>query len=179
MKPSSLWLAGLISLASASIIPMVAHQPPLDDLPYPPPYSSPPSKLGGSIFTPVSSQVHRRTIYDIVRANPNTQRFAALLDSTPDLRARLSNPDALHTLFVPADDAWDGIPDKAVTADVLRYHVLEGAVDVGRVLRKRTLATVLDADHLGGREQRLRVSVSIFGAHLNMYSKIMATDFVS
>ncbi|KAI0172664.1 FAS1 domain-containing protein [Hypoxylon sp. FL1284] len=121
------------------------------------------------------------TIYQSIKASNYTKKFAALVDGFPDLVDKLNSTSAGNvTAFVPSDRAFDKIPGghhhkppKELVEKIIEYHVLPGLYPAGRVLARSTLPTALKADRLGGRPQRLRVSVGLFGVKLNFYSKVI------
>ncbi|KAI1504970.1 Fasciclin domain-containing protein [Biscogniauxia marginata] len=119
------------------------------------------------------------TVYQAIKASNLTRRFAALVDEHPDIVESLNGTSANVTAFVPFDRAFDKIPHrgrhdvpKEFLEKVVRYHVLPGYWPAGRVLAHRTLPTALESEALGGRPQRLRVSVGLLGVRINFYSKV-------
>ncbi|KAI1379029.1 FAS1 domain-containing protein [Hypoxylon crocopeplum] len=124
------------------------------------------------------------TVYQSIHASNYSKKFAALVDDFPDLVDKLNATDSGNvTVFVPTDKAFAKIPDhhkgkgkkppKEFVEKILQYHVLPGFYPAGRVLAHHTLPTALEEAELGGRPQRLRVSVGLFGVKLNFYSKIV------
>ncbi|RYP44101.1 hypothetical protein DL768_009405 [Monosporascus sp. mg162] len=129
---------------------------------------------------------HRRgenlTVYQAIHATNFTKKFAALVDEYPDIVETLNSTGANVTAFVPTDKAFEKIPDhhkkppKEVIERILEYHVVPGYYSAGRVLAHHTLPTLLKEEELGDRPQRLRVSIGIFGARLDFYSKIVGLN---
>ncbi len=128
------------------------------------------------------------TVYQAIHASNYTKRFAALVDDYPEIVEKLNATDANVTAFVPTDKAFDKIPDhhphdgkkppKEFIEKLLQYHVVPGLYPAGHVLAHHTLPTALTEGALDDRAQRIRVSVGIFGARLNFYSKIVAANIV-
>ncbi|XXH02786.1 hypothetical protein Hte_009172 [Hypoxylon texense] len=123
------------------------------------------------------------TIYESIHASNYTQKFAALVDDYPDLVEKLNSTSAGNvTAFVPSDRAFkkkmvefdlDHKPPKEFIEKIIQYHILPGLYPAGRVLAHNTLPTALEEEALGGRPQRLRVHLSLFGLSLNGYSKVI------
>ncbi|KAI0013790.1 FAS1 domain-containing protein [Xylariaceae sp. FL0662B] len=124
------------------------------------------------------------TVYESIKASNFTKKFAALIDDYPDIVKKLNSTSANVTAFIPIDRAFDKIPDhhkehkppREVVERILEYHILPGSYPAGRVLAHHTLPTALEEEHLGGRPQRLRVSVGLFGVKLNFYSKLIVAN---
>lgn len=122
------------------------------------------------------------TVYQVIHATNFTKKFAALVDEYPEIVKTLNSTDANITAFVPTDKAFEKIPDhhkkppKEFIERILEYHVVPGYYPAGRVLAQHTLPTLLKEEELGDRPQRLRVSIGIFGAHLNFYSKVVGMN---
>ncbi|RYP05831.1 hypothetical protein DL764_003542 [Monosporascus ibericus] len=122
------------------------------------------------------------TVYQVIHATDFTKKFAALVDEYPEIVKTLNSTDANVTAFVPTDKAFEKIPDhhekpsKEVIERILEYHVVPGYYPAGRVLAQHTLPTLLKEEELGDRPQRLRVSVGIFSARLNFYSKVVGAN---
>ncbi|KAK0628585.1 Fasciclin domain-containing protein, partial [Bombardia bombarda] len=127
-----------------------------------------------------------KTIYELIKESKYTQRFAKLVDEHDGIKALLSDTEKKnHTLFVPTDRAFEHIPPhrepppKEFILALLKYHIVPGRYPVGRVLASHTIPTELASRALGDRPQRLRVGLTLFGVHLNFYSKVVATDIVA
>jgi len=122
------------------------------------------------------------TIYEAIQASNYTKKFAKLVDDFPDIVQLLNSTKANHTLFAPIDKAFDKIPEhhkepsKEFLEKILEYHIVPGLFPAGRVLAGHTFPTLLKEDALGGRRQRLRVHLSLFGLRVNFYSKIVAAN---
>ncbi|KAH7037298.1 FAS1 domain-containing protein [Microdochium trichocladiopsis] len=122
------------------------------------------------------------TIYEAIQASNYTKKFAKLVDDFPDIVKVLNSTKANYTLFAPIDKAFDKIPEhhkkpsKEFLEKILEYHVVPGFYPAGRVLAGHTFPTLLKEEALGGRHQRLRVHLSLFGLRINFYSKIIAAN---
>jgi uncharacterized surface protein with fasciclin (FAS1) repeats len=90
-----------------------------------------------------------------------------------------------YTLFVPVDEAFDDIPEDhkkpsdEFIKNAIRYHIGLGSYPAGRILTTHTLPTAYKEEYLGDHPQRLRTSVGLSGVRVNVYSKVIAADFVS
>ncbi|KAI0850841.1 FAS1 domain-containing protein [Daldinia vernicosa] len=118
------------------------------------------------------------TVYQVIKASNYTKEFAALVDDYPDLVDKLNSTSANITAFVPTNRAFEKVPKdhkppKEFIEKLIKYHVVPGFYPAGRVLAHHTLPTALEEEALGGRPQRLRVSVGLFGVKLNFFSKIV------
>ncbi|KAI8961796.1 FAS1 domain-containing protein [Daldinia sp. FL1419] len=120
------------------------------------------------------------TIYQTIKASNYTKKFAALVDDYPDLIKKLNSTSANITVFVPLNHAFEKIPHhgkdhkppKEFIEKLIKYHVVPDYFPAGRVLAHHTLPTALEEEALGGRPQRIRVSVGLFGVKLNFFSKV-------
>ncbi|KAI0597254.1 Fasciclin domain-containing protein [Biscogniauxia sp. FL1348] len=128
---------------------------------------------------PGHHHVTNLTVYQAIKASNYTKRFVALVDEFPDIVESLNSTEANSTLFVPLDKAFekiphhgDGKPPKEFLEKVVKYHILPGYFPAGRVVAHRTLPTALESEALGGRPQRLRVSLGLFGVRINFYSTV-------
>ncbi|KAI5925806.1 Fasciclin domain-containing protein [Camillea tinctor] len=124
------------------------------------------------------------TVYQVIKASNITKRFAALVDEFPDIVESLNSTKANYTLFVPFDKAFEKIPHhgdhkppKEFLEKIVKYHILPGTFPAGRALAHRTLPTALESEALGGRPQRLRVSLGLFGVKLNFRSAVKFINF--
>ncbi|KAI1472507.1 FAS1 domain-containing protein [Daldinia caldariorum] len=121
------------------------------------------------------------TVYQAIKTSNYTKKFAALLDDHPDLIEKLNSTSTNVTAFVPLDRAFEKIPHhdkdhkppKEFLEKLIKYHVVPDFYPAGRVLVHHTIPTALEEEALGGRPQRLRVSVGLFGVKLNFYSKVV------
>lgn len=124
------------------------------------------------------------TIYQLVSECPETTKFAALLNKHDDLVKLLNSTDADHTLFVPTDEAFEHLPfhdrpsDEWIR-DALEYHIATDARTAHDLARSKTVPTLLKEDWLGDRPQRLRVSLSLKGLHINFLSRVVKPNTVS
>ncbi|KAI0476171.1 FAS1 domain-containing protein [Xylariaceae sp. FL0804] len=147
------------------------------------------ASANGHVGRPGHHDTTNLTVYQAIKASNFTRRFAAVLDEHPVLVKKLNatGKDAGNvTVFVPLDKAFDKLPHhgddedhkppKEIVEKILAYHVLESAYPAGRVLAHSTLPTALESPALGGRPQRLRVSLSLFGLRLNFYSKVVMVN---
>ncbi|OTB15358.1 hypothetical protein K445DRAFT_376280 [Daldinia sp. EC12] len=120
------------------------------------------------------------TVYQTIKASNYTKKFAALVDDHPDLVKQLNSTSTNVTVFIPIDSAFEKIPHhdkdhkppKEFLEKLVKYHVVPDFYPAGRVLAHHTIPTALEEEALGGRPQRLRVSVGLFGVKLNFFSKI-------
>ncbi|KAF3054903.1 putative fasciclin domain family protein [Daldinia childiae] len=121
------------------------------------------------------------TVYQSIKASNYSKKFAALVDEHPDIVKKLNSTSANITAFIPTDHAFEKIPHddkdhkppKEFLEKLIKYHVVPDFYPAGRVLAHHTLPTALEEESLGGRPQRLRVSVGLFGVKLNFFSKIV------
>lgn len=124
------------------------------------------------------------TVYQAIHASKYSTKFAALVDEYPDLVQTLNSTKHNLTAFVPVDKAFEKIPEhhkkpsKEFIEKVLEYHVVPGFYSAKRVLVSHTLPTLVKEDALGGKAQRLRTSVSLFGVRVNFYSKVVVANIV-
>ncbi|KAI0913782.1 FAS1 domain-containing protein [Ustulina deusta] len=123
------------------------------------------------------------TAYEVIQASNVTTKFAALINDFPDIVDLLNSTETNVTVFVPLDKAFEKIPEhghkppKEFLQKIIEYHILPGFYPVGRVLASHTLPAALKTAALGGRPQRLRVGLSLFGLRINFFSKVVATDY--
>lgn len=128
-----------------------------------------------------------QTIYQYIKSSDHTTKFADLIDQHENLVKLLNSTDSQnYTLFVPLDEAFDGIPDdpnnkpsKEAVEALLKYHIGVGEYPASRILTTGTIPTVLEETWLGGDPQRLRTSVGLAGVRVNFYSKVLAANIVS
>lgn len=124
------------------------------------------------------------TVYQAIKCSKYSTKFAELVDEYPDIVKTLNSTAHNITVFVPTDKAFAKIPDhhekppKEFIEKVLEYHVVPGLYPARRVLMSSTLSTALKAEELGGRAQRLRVTVGLFGLKINFYSKVVVANIV-
>ncbi|KAI1359230.1 FAS1 domain-containing protein [Xylaria arbuscula] len=122
------------------------------------------------------------TIYEAINLSNFTKKFAALVNDFPGVVDLLNGTETNSTVFIPLDKAFEKIPDhghkppKEFIEKIIEYHVLPGVYPGGRVLASHTIPTALNGTFLGGRPQRLRVSLSLFGLKLNFFSKVVKAD---
>ncbi|KAI1841638.1 hypothetical protein JX266_012191 [Neoarthrinium moseri] len=122
------------------------------------------------------------TIYQAIHESKYSTKFAKLVDEYPDIVKALNTTKHNVTAFVPTDKAFEKIPDhhkkpsKEFIEKVLEYHIVPGLYPAGRVLISHTLPTFVKEDSLGGKAQRLRVSVGLFGLRVNFYSKVVVAN---
>ncbi|KAI0975807.1 FAS1 domain-containing protein [Xylaria arbuscula] len=122
------------------------------------------------------------TIYEAIHTSNYTKKFAALVDDFPDIVDLLNSTETNVTVFVPIDKAFEKIPHhdhkppKEFIEKLLEYHIVPDFYPAGRVLASHTLPTTLKSQALGGRAQRLRARLSLFGLKLNYISKIVSPD---
>ncbi|KAH9884831.1 FAS1 domain-containing protein [Xylariomycetidae sp. FL2044] len=124
------------------------------------------------------------TVYQAIKASNYTKRFAAIVDEHEDVVKLLNSTSANVTAFVPVDKAFEKIPDhhkgkkppKEFIEKLLKYHIVPGYWPAGRVLAHHTLPTALKAPELGGKPQRLRVRLGLFGVKINFYSKVIVIN---
>ena len=122
------------------------------------------------------------TIYEAINLSNFTKKFAALVNDFPDVVALLNSTETNSTVLIPLDKAFEKIPEhdhkppKEFIEKIIEYHVLPGVYPAGRVLASHTIPTNLNGTFLGGRPQRLRVSLSLFGLKLNFFSQLLKAD---
>lgn len=124
------------------------------------------------------------SIYDLIQNSRHSRRFARLVDEFDHIRKRLEDDRREYTVFVPTDEAFKHLPEherpsREFLEKVLEYHIVPGAYSAGRIMNAHTIPTVMEERALGNFAQRLRVSVGLFGVHLNFFSKIIASNIVS
>jgi uncharacterized surface protein with fasciclin (FAS1) repeats len=124
------------------------------------------------------------TLYDLIQNSRYSRRFAKMISEYDDLRERLRDERREYTVFVPTDEAFERIPEnekpsREFLEKILDYHVVPGEYSSGRIMAAHTLPTVLEERDLGHHHQRVRVSVGLFGIHLNFYSQLVASNIVS
>jgi uncharacterized surface protein with fasciclin (FAS1) repeats len=124
-------------------------------------------------------------VYQAIQYSKYSTKFAELIDEYPDIVKVLNSTHHNITAFVPTDKAFEKIPEhhkkpsKEFIEKVLEYHVVPGLFPAGRILASHTLPTLVKEDALGGKPQRLRVSIGLFGLRVNFYSKIVVANIVS
>lgn len=124
------------------------------------------------------------TIYQAIQASKYSTKFAKLVDEYPDVVKILNTTHHNITAFVPTDKAFDKIPEhhkkpsKEFIEKVIEYHIVPGLYPAGRILASHTLPTLVHEEALGGKHQRLRVSVGLFGLRVNFYSKVVVANLV-
>lgn len=125
------------------------------------------------------------TIYELISKCDKTSNFSKLVDKYDHVVKLLNSTEHHLTLFVPIDKAFEDIPkhehDKPsddFIEKLLTYHVGLGEYPAGRILSTHTLPTALKEPWLGDKPQRLRTSVGFTGVRVNVYSKVVAADFV-
>ncbi|KAI3327012.1 FAS1 domain-containing protein [Xylariaceae sp. AK1471] len=122
------------------------------------------------------------TVYQAIQASNFTKKFATLVNDFPDIVDLLNSTKANVTVFIPIDKAFEKIPKhghkppKEFVEKFIEYHILPGYYPARRVLAHHTLPTALKGEALGGRPQRLRVSVGLFGVRINFYSKVIVAN---
>ncbi|KAI1163526.1 FAS1 domain-containing protein [Nemania serpens] len=122
------------------------------------------------------------TVYQAIQTSNYTKKFAALINDFPDIVDLLNSTKTNVTVFVPIDKAFEKIPEhghkppKEFVEKILEYHILPGLYPAGRVLASHTLPTALKSPALGGRPQRLRASIGLFGLKINFYSKVVVAN---
>ena len=125
-----------------------------------------------------------KTIYQLISESEYTSRLTALVDEYPDLVSTLNGTAANYTLFAPINKAFEKVPEhapkpsKEQLKDILLYHVSGEFYPAGRVLVTHTVPTLLDAEYIGGRPQRLSTNIGFKGLTVNFYSRIIAIDIV-
>ncbi|KAI1417298.1 FAS1 domain-containing protein [Hypoxylon sp. FL1857] len=132
-------------------------------------------------------QASNLTVYQSIKSSNYTSKFAKLVDDFPDLVDQLNSTSANVTVFVPTNHAFEKIPDhhkdhkppKEFIEKILKYHIVPGFYPAGRVLAHHTLPTAYEEEELGDRPQRLRVRVSLFGARVNFYSKVVWANLIT
>ncbi|KAI1392075.1 FAS1 domain-containing protein [Hypoxylon trugodes] len=145
----------------------------IDDILSPSDYNSDADKSGPGRSTNL-------TVYQSIKASNYTKHFAKIVDDFPDIVEKLNSTSSNITLFVPTEHAFKKLPKhvkehkppREFVEKILQYHVVPDLYPVGRVLAHHTLPTAFEEEALGGRPQRLRVSVSLFGIKVNFFSKV-------
>lgn len=134
--------------------------------------------------SPIHHGTTNLTVYQAIQKSNYTTKFAKLIDEYPDIVKALNSTEFNVTAFVPTDKAFEKIPEdhkkpsKEFIEKVLQYHFVPGLYTAGRVLFSHTLPTALEEEALGGKAQRLRVSVGLFGLRINFYSKVVVANLV-
>ncbi|KAI1819510.1 FAS1 domain-containing protein [Xylaria intraflava] len=133
--------------------------------------------------TNVNNPYHNRklnlTIYEAIQESKHSRKFAALVEDFPDIVQMLNSTDANVTVLVPADRAFKKIPKnhkelpKEFLKKIIEYHIVPGNCSIRQLFASHTLPTALKGEALGGRPQRLRVSISLLRLRINFYSKVI------
>ncbi|KAK3310835.1 Fasciclin domain-containing protein [Chaetomium strumarium] len=108
-----------------------------------------------------------KTIYELIKDNKHTTRFAELVEEHDEIKQLLQDTEHNHTLFVPTDGAFRRIPhhrhghtggdddnddddekhehkpSKEFLLALLRYHISPGLYPLGRIHNSRTLPSEL------------------------------------
>jgi hypothetical protein len=137
------------------------------------------------IFGRTGGDFTDHTTYELIAKSNYTKKFFKLVQKHEKFGKLLNSTDANYTLFVPTDEAFEHIPhhhkdkpsDEFVEA-VLNYHLGIGEYPASRILFTHTIPTTLKEPWLGDKPQRLRTSVGFSGVRLNLYSKVIAVNFV-
>lgn len=125
------------------------------------------------------------TLYQAIHLSKYTTKIAKLVDEFPDIVTALNCTGTNLTMFVPTDRAFERIPHhgkdgkkppRELMEKVLKYHVVPGLYPAGRILARQSLPTLVKEEKLGGRPQRLKVSVGLFGMRINFYSKVVVAN---
>lgn len=126
------------------------------------------------------------TVYQLIQKSNYTTKLAKLIDEFPEVVEKLNGTEANFTFFAPTDKAFEKIPDhgkkppKEFLLKILQYHVVPDLYPATRVLKSRTLATVLEGSFLSEEPiktpQRLSINLSLRGLTLNFYSRIVGVD---
>lgn len=139
-----------------------------------------------SIFGRTGGDFTDHTTYELIAKSNYTKKFFKLVKEHESFGKLLNSTDKNYTLFVPIDEAFEHIPhdDKhkpsdEFVQDVLNYHLGIGEYPASRILFTHTVPTTLKEKLLGDKPQRLRTSVGFSGVRVNLYSKVIAVNFVS
>lgn len=124
-----------------------------------------------------------KTVYELIAGSSHATTFLKLINEYPDLVETLNNTAANYTVFVPTNEAFEKLPhhekpSKELIKKVLAYHISPHLYTTKRLLFSHTLPTALHENALGGAVQRLRVSLGPRGLYINVFSKIIAHNFV-
>lgn len=109
-----------------------------------------------------------KTIYELIKENKHTTRFAKLVEEHDEIKELLQDTKHNHTLFVPTDRAFEHIPhhggghkhggggdgdddddgghkgpSKEFLLALLKYHITPGLYPLHRIHASRTLPTTL------------------------------------
>lgn len=124
-----------------------------------------------------------KTIYELIKDNKYTTKFAELVEEDDDIKSLLQSTKHNHTLFIPSDKAFEHIspdhkkPSKEFLHALLSYHIAPGHYPARRIVHSHTIPTTLHPSSLDSHPQRLRVSAHVLtGVHLNFFSKIVFAD---
>jgi len=119
------------------------------------------------------------TAYELICLGENTREFCDLINQYPSVRKKLNDFDSSLTVFVPADTAFENLPQlrsehllPEFLRKMIRYHVVDDIYSLDRVMSSHTIPTLLNESSLGYRPQRVRVSVDLSGIDLNFGSRI-------
>lgn len=139
-----------------------------------------------SMFGRTGGDFTDHTTYELIAKSNYTKKFFKLVKEHDKFGKLLNSTDQNYTLFVPTDEAFEHIPhdDKhkpsdEFVEDVLNYHLGIGEYPASRILFTHTVPTTLKEKLLGDKPQRLRTSVGLSGVRVNLYSKVIAVNFVS
>ena len=168
--------------------PRSPHPPPPpgppehDDREHPPhpPHKKPPHHKKPHHHKP------NQTVYQLISKSKYTTKLAKLVDQFPDVVAKLNGTESNFTFFAPTDEAFEKIPKhgkeppKEFLLKILQYHVVPDVYPAGRVLKSRTLPTVLEGSYLSDSPkktvQRLSINLSLKGLTLNFYARVIPVN---
>jgi uncharacterized surface protein with fasciclin (FAS1) repeats len=143
------------------------HHPPFPPRPPHPPH--PPRRGRGRHGHHGPHGDPEKTIYELIKDNKHTTKFAKLVEEHDEIKALLQDTEHNHTLFVPTDRAFRRIPhhrhghkggdhdDSDDDSDdehehkpsnefllaLLKYHISPGLYPLGRIHNSRTLPSEL------------------------------------
>lgn len=122
------------------------------------------------------------TIYQLISKSEHTTKFTKLVDEYDDIVQLLNSTKANYTLFVPVNSAFAHIPDhgdkkpsKEFLEKVLKYHIGLDVIRGHDFLTTQTVPTALDEDF---GPQRLRTSVTLRGARVNFFTRVVHANIV-
>lgn len=125
------------------------------------------------------------TIYELISLSDHAKEFTKWVNKHKSVVEILNSTETNKTLFVPIDGAFENIPDHhkkpsdEFVEAALKYHIGVGSYPAGRILVTHTIPSAYNESWLGGEPQRLRTSVGLSGVRVNVYSKVVAVNFVS
>jgi len=129
------------------------------------------------------------TVYQVISRSKYTTKLAKLINEFPEVVEKLNGTESNFTFFAPTDKAFEKIPKhgrdppKEFLLKLLQYHVVPDVYPAPRVLKTRTLPTVLEGTYLSDSPkktvQRLSINLGLKGLTLNFYARVIPVNVVA